>query len=464
MEYVIHISEASKGMVHVRCYVNGIDQNELVFQLGKKSFRFEGKDDPVITYEAETISGDSLSVKQIDPHIYQIECMGHKDILWKYDIQLPEQYVTYMDAFVTDTYAHIAIPQVFMTLEPVVDSEVYVKFDLPDGWNIVTLWNKEGDKYHPANLPALRRGYMALGDYKSYESKVDDAWIKIAISKELNCNPMNFFVAVAKLLQCQAELFQDRVTIDYLIICNSSGSYSSGGSPSRNIVSLALPINFTDNSLKKLEAGRLSMINHELMHTWIKDRPLTSGRFWYTEGFTSYCSFLMVCRAHYITEDDAYQKIYDNVYIEYIENKYTGKSSPEQVAEKFFFSDHDDAGVYCGDSGFLFAFLLDIKIRYATQNLISLDHLMRELRRQFGVSDQGWTYNDLNRITYNLASIDVLPLIERYIEGTQIFPIADMLNEIGLEICKTKDGVKVIESRKATKLAKSIRHGICNNN
>jgi len=455
LEYIVYIGEANKNTVHIQCHVSNVNQDELLFRLGEKSFRFEGKDEPVVAYSAKTISDVSLPARRIDQHTWRIECMGSKNVSWKYHIQLPERYITYMDAFVTDSYAHIVIPQVFMALEPIVDAEVYVKFNLPHGWNVITLWSKEDNRYRPIDLPALSRGYMALGDYQFYEGKVNDAQIKVAISKEINCNPANFFRAVEKLARCQADLFFDRVTDDYLIICNSSGSLSSGGSPSGNMVSIALPINFTDDSLKEYR-GRLPMINHELLHTWITNRP-KSG-FWYSEGFVCYYALLIACRAHYITQNDAYQHIY-NVYDQYINNKYTSKLSPVQAAEKFFV-DHHDAGVYCGNTGFLFALLLDVEIRYATQNQRSLDHLMRRIRQNFAPPKRGWTYDELKEIVDDIAGIDVLPYIEQYIEGTEVFPITDVFDKLGLEIRKTEDGIKVIESRKATELANNIRSGI----
>jgi predicted metalloprotease with PDZ domain len=221
------------------------------------------------------------------------------------------------------------------------------------------------------------------------------------------------------------------------------------------MVSIALPINFTDNSLKEY-SGRLRMINHELLHTWITNHP-QSG-FWYTEGFVCYYAILIASRAHYITQNDAYQSIYA-VYDEYINNKYTGKLSPVQAAEKFF-DDHHDAGVYCGNTGFLFALLLDVDIRYATQNQRSLDHLMRRMRQRFVPPERGWTYDNLKEIVDELAGIDVLPYIEQYIEGTEVFPIMDVFDKIGLEIRETEDGIEVVESRKVIDLANDIRCSI----
>lgn len=426
MEYTVRIDTASRGIVQIQCHIHGVHQDKLLFRLGEKSFRFEGKDDPVIAYSAMTIPDMPLPVEPIDPHTWQINCMDFKDVLWKYDIQLPERYVTYMDAFVTDRYAHIAIPQVFMVLDPIVDAEVYVKLDLPHGWNIVTLWSKDGASYRPADLPALRRGYMALGDYGFCEGRIDDAHIKIAISKEVNCDPANFYRAVEELIRCQADLFQDKVKDDYLVICNSSGSFSSGGSPSRNMVSIALPINFTDDSLKQYSQP-LRLINHELMHTWITNGP-ASGGFWYTEGFTCYYAMLVACRSDYMTQDEAYQYI-RGIYNEYSTNKYTGKLSPVKAAEKFF-DDHHDAGVYCGDTGFLLALMMDVDIRRSTRNRRSLDHIMRELRQRFAPPDRGWTYDDLREIVSQIAGVHVLPYIERHIEGAEAFPIDDLLKKL----------------------------------
>jgi predicted metalloprotease with PDZ domain len=82
------------------------------------------------------------------------------------------------------------------------------------------------------------------------------------------------------------------------------------------------------------------------------------------------------------------------------------------------------------------------------------------MRQRFVPPERGWTYDNLKEIVDELAGIDVLPYIEQYIEGTEVFPIMDVFDKIGLEIRETEDGIEVVESRKVIDLANDIRCSI----
>ena len=110
----------------------------------------------------------------------------------------------------------------------------------------------------------------------------------------------------------------------------------------------------------------------------------------------------------------------------------------------------------------MFAFFLDVEIRYVTNNDAGLDELIRRIHKhpELGTHKRGWSYSDLCEILGEFTNIDLMPYINRYIEGTELIPFWYVFDKIGLDLQETNGEKKVCKQKNSRLFAKLIRNSI----
>ncbi|MBX3251831.1 MAG: M61 family metallopeptidase [Myxococcales bacterium] len=189
----------------------------------------------------------------------------------------------------------------------------------------------------------------------------------------------------------------------------------------------------------------LSLISHELFHTWnVKRlRPRGLGPFdyerehylhelWVVEGITSYYDDLLVRRAGLSTRGE-----YLGALSKQIERLQTtpGRAVQSLAASSFdtwikFYRPDEHARsrrVSYYVKGALVAFLLDVELRKRGR---SLDEVMRAAYERF--AEAGYTGAELAALIDEIAGAPLGPLLERYVEGTGELDYAPALEHFGL--------------------------------
>lgn len=180
----------------------------------------------------------------------------------------------------------------------------------------------------------------------------------------------------------------------------------------------------------------LSLVSHEFFHVWnVKRlRPVELGPFayerenytrglWVAEGLTSYYGDLIAARAGVLTQEEYVNELSNMV----VELQSTPGRLAQPVEEASF-----DAWIrhYRQDEntpnttisyyikGGVIGFLLDLEIRYATNNARSLDDVMREAYGRFaGVS--GFTSAEFRSLASEVAGIHLTGWFRRALETTE---------------------------------------------
>ena len=84
------------------------------------------------------------------------------------------------------------------------------------------------------------------------------------------------------------------------------------------------------------------------------------------------------------------------------------------------------------DGGSLIAAALDLQIRTLTQNRSSLDDVMKQMYREFGLTGVTYTINDVIRIVNQIAGEDFKPFFSKYVTGTERLPLEQYLKAAGM--------------------------------
>jgi predicted metalloprotease with PDZ domain len=222
---------------------------------------------------------------------------------------------------------------------------------------------------------------------------------------------------------------------------------AGGGIEHKNSTMLMTGRFTTRNPRSYLGWNRL--VAHEYFHNWnVKRlRPIELGPFdyenevltkslWIAEGFTEYYAGVLVRRAGLQTRDDYLEELSDN--IEQVQTRPGRLVTPVGMASydtwiKQYRPDENTANTSIDyyPKGAVIAFLLDAKIRKATNGAKSLDDAMRLAYQRYSGA-KGYTLDQFYGTMNEVAGIDLKPWFHSAVDTTDELDYAEALSYFGL--------------------------------
>jgi predicted metalloprotease with PDZ domain len=195
--------------------------------------------------------------------------------------------------------------------------------------------------------------------------------------------------------------------------------------------------------------GWLGTASHEFFHLWnVKRlRPIELGPFdyerenyprslWVSEGFTDYYADVILARTGLITEDEYLRQLSSAIRM-----LQTTPGRLVQTAEMASFDawikqyrpDENSANTSISyyTKGAVIGFLLDARIRSATNGAKSLDDLMRLAFQRYSGA-RGFTPQDFRRTASEVAGTDLGPWFEKVLDTTEELDYQPALDWFGL--------------------------------
>lgn len=185
---------------------------------------------------------------------------------------------------------------------------------------------------------------------------------------------------------------------------------------------------------------------HELFHTWnvkaIRPADMRPYRYdaqnysrlhYVTEGVTTYYGDLMLMKGG-VWELENYLRVFNNSVVKrhYANNGRDYISLEEASFDSWLWAYKPgvpNRKISFYTKGALAAFILDQRIRAATQNARSLDTVMRQMYEEFGKTHKGYTREDYKRIAEAHCGHSLDEYFRDFISGT--VPMEDALSEAG---------------------------------
>ena len=193
----------------------------------------------------------------------------------------------------------------------------------------------------------------------------------------------------------------------------------------------------------------LDLASHELFHAWNgkRLRPVELGPFdyenevhtrglWVVEGITDYYADLAVHRAGLSTREEYLDSLSDK--IEELQTTPGREVQPVELASydawiKYYRPDENsgNTSVSYYTKGAVVAFLLDAKIRKATNGAKSLDDVMRAAYEKYSGA-RGYTPDEFRAVTQQVAATDLSAFWRTAIQGTGDLDFTEALDTFGL--------------------------------
>ncbi len=264
----------------------------------------------VYAFEATDGKGNPLKITRHDPYSWKLS--GH-------DGTIKINYVLFADrgdgtySQIDETHAHLNMPATFMYAESLEDRKIEVMFRLPEdlNWKVATqLPLVSGTTYSAPHLQYFMDSPTEISDYALREFKVDGKTIQLVLHHNgTNQETDAYFEKVKKTVLAEKEVYGELPDFDYdrytFLACyvpNASGD----GMEHRNSTILTSTRSLADGGMDR----NIGTVSHEFFHAWNVERirPKTlepfdfskanmSGTLWFAEGFTSYYTGLILCRA-----------------------------------------------------------------------------------------------------------------------------------------------------------------------
>ena len=305
----------------------------------------------------------------------------------------------------------------------VADIELCV--DVPDDWHVSTPWNRIGNERHRfaiADHNDLMYAYLVLGTHAEKMAESEGAEVLLALGGHFKTSMDEVQRTVKSLLHTYSGIFGGTPTERMLFVANPCDIYSGGGVSGHSISVLMDGTLDADN-----RRSWTPLVAHEICHIWNgKAINFSEQEYWFSEGFTEYASKISCVRLGIISEED---------FLKDLERKcelYLSKQGELSIREAGENKMPNRGLVYEGGS--LIAAALDLQIRKHTQNQNSLDDVMKQMYREFGLTGNEYTMNDVIRIVSQIADADFEPFFKKYVSGTERLPLAAYFTNAGIDV------------------------------
>ncbi len=304
-------------------------------------------------------------------------------------------------------------------------ADIELRVDVPDDWHISTPWNRIGNERHRFTITDqddLMYAYLVLGKHSERMAESEGAEIRLALGGHFKASMDEVQRTVKSLLHTYSGIFGGTPKDRMLFVANPCDIYSGGGVSGRSISVLMDGTLDADN-----RQAWAPLVAHEICHIWNGKAINFSGQeYWFSEGFTEYASKISCVRLGIISEED-FLRVLERKYELYLSKQ--GELSIREAGENKM---PNRELVYEGGS--LIAAALDLQIRKLTKNKSSLDDVMKQMYREFGLTGNEYTMNDVIRINSQIADEDFEPFFKKYVSGTERLPLVEYFTNAGIDV------------------------------
>ncbi|MBO0330667.1 M61 family metallopeptidase [[Muricauda] lutisoli] len=368
----------------------------------------------VYGFEATDSKGNVLTVTRPNPYAWKVS--GHDGTInIKYILFANRGGGTYSQ--VDETHAHLNIPATFMFAPELNERKIEVTFDVREDldWKVATqLPLVSGTTYSAPNLYYFMDSPTEISNFMLRSFEVDGKTINLALHHNgTEAEADEYFEKVKKVVLAEKEVYDELPDFDYgnytFLACyipNASGD----GMEHRNSTILTSTRSLANGGMER----NIGTVSHEFFHAWNVERirPKTlepfdfeaanmSGALWFAEGFTSYYTGLILCRAGLSTPKDYVEGLAGT--FNYVWNSPARQFfNPIEMSFQAPFVDaatsvdpvnRDNMFISYYSYGSVLGLALDLSLR---ENGLNLDDFMKLIWKKYGAAETPYTIQNLH--------------------------------------------------------------------
>ncbi|WP_299674521.1 PDZ domain-containing protein [uncultured Dokdonia sp.] len=321
--YTISFENAVHHEAQVAVVFSNVKNNEVTFRMSRASpGRYAIHEFAKNVYNVAVTDGKGNTLNTTRPDPYSWKVTGHDGTIQvSYTLFANRGGGTYTQ--IDETHAHLNMPATFMYMPTLAGKGMQVIFNTRKdlNWKVATQLKPLGNNtYYAKDLQYFMDSPTEISSHSIRSFTVDKQTINFVLHHNgTEAELDTYFEDVKKVVLQQKKVFGKLPNYDYdnyyFLACyipNASGD----GMEHRNSTILTSTRSLADGGLKR----NMGTVSHEFFHGWNVERirpqslePFDfeaanmSGELWFAEGFTSYYTSLMMCRAGLLTKEEYVQ-------------------------------------------------------------------------------------------------------------------------------------------------------------
>jgi len=411
----------------------------------------------VYGFKAFDSKGNALSVHRPNPYEWQVT--GHDgSIQVQYTLFANRGDGTYSQ--IDETHAHLNIPATFMYAPSLSERNIEVTFDVREdlNWKVATqLPLVSGTTYSAPNLYYFMDSPTEISDFMLRSFEVDGKTIHLALHHNgTEAEADTYFEKVKKVVLAEKDVFGELPKFDhgtYTFLACYIPNASGDGMEHRNSTIVTSTRSLANGGMER----NIGTVSHEFFHAWnverIRPKSLEpfdfeaadmSGALWFAEGFTSYYTNLILCRAGLISPKEYVEGITGT--FNYVWNSPARKFfNPIEMSYQAPFVDaatsvdpvnRDNTFISYYSYGSVLGLALDLSLR---ENGLTLDDFMKSVWQQYGKPEVPYTLENLHDALNAFAGEKFGDdFFNTYIYASGMPDYVSLLNSVGVNLQQPK--------------------------
>ena len=381
-----------------------------------------------------------LEVRSADPRTWSIATGGASPFTVSYT-------VTNRDSSrggISGEHCDLQGPDTYMYVVGHKNAPYRVRFTLPEGWDVGTGLQRDGDTYFARDYDTFIDCPTELGDFDRHTFQHDGVEYEVVVHALGEIDDLALVEMCRKIVVEQERMFGGVPLKRYVFLFHFRNVFGGGGLEHLNSTSIAVPY----FSMKRSVLRAANVTSHEFFHVWnvkrIRPRvlgpfdytqPVRTKALWFGEGGTSYYGALTLTRCG-IWSRGRYLRALERE-IELLQNNPDRKVTSAEQASWTIWDPRQRERITYYNKGLLLSLLLDLRIRTLTRNRKSLDDVMRFLYEWFvvrgpGPIGAGYEETDIERAVSSVSGHDFGGFFRKYVAGLDELPYEEVLSHAGV--------------------------------
>lgn len=412
----------------------------------------------VYGFKATDSKGNELTVKRPDPYSW---------IISNHDGTVNVEYILYADrgdgtySQVDETHAHLNMPATFIYAEDYQHRPIEVNFDVREdlNWKVATqLEEVSSTKYAAPDLYYFMDSPTEISDYDMREFELDGENIRFVLHHKGSSEEFDeYFDQVKRIVKQEKAVYNELPDYDYgkytFLACYLM-NVSGDGMEHRNSTVLTDRESLAEGGMK----GNIGTVAHEYFHSWNVERirpdelePFDfsqvnmSGALWFAEGFTSYYTGLILCRANITTPQEyieglagTFNYVWNSPARDYFNPIEMSFQAPfVDAATSVDPVNRENTFISYYSYGSVLGLALDLSLR---EQDLSLDELMKKMWEKYGKTEVAYTVQDIEETLAEYAGEDFAgTFFGNYIYQSEMPGYKKLFANVGVELSRASD-------------------------
>lgn len=454
MLYTISSSQPSKHLLDISLFLDDIDDDFIYLNLPAwRPGRYEVANFAKNLYQvtAESLKGEPLKVEKTSKDKWKITVGDVRSVKISY-----QYYANQMDgggSVVDENQIYINFINCLLYAEDRLDKPCQVQLSIPEDFIIACGLRQDSPQslladsyYHLVDSPM-----MASPTLQHLSYTVSDHTFHLWINGDWQPETEILLADFKAFTEVQINTMGNFPCDDYHFLFQILPYKFYHGVEHYNSTVIVLGPSEDINTTEVME-NLLGVSSHELFHTWnvirirpkemlpyVFDRENYFATGYVAEGFTTYYGDVFLLRSK-VFNKEVYFKNLNAALQRHLDNLGRFNLSLAESSHDLWLDGYANVApnrkVSIYVKGSLVALMLDLTIRKLSNNQNCLDDLMRSLWKNFGMTNTGYTSEDIQTIAEHLAGSSLAAFFDDYVYGAKPIEAAlnHLLNYIGYEL------------------------------